>query len=337
MKNKISIAILLCLSLLFVACSDNVNNKDSKKVSESSGVGYPVTIKNYNFDKKEKDITFKQKPKRVITTNQTTTELLLELGLEDCMVGTAYRDNPILDNIKDKYAKIPVLSEKYPSKEVVIEKSPDLIIGWRSVFSDKALGSTESWNEKGVNTFIQRNTGMTQNATVENVYEDIEDIGKIFGIKEKTDKYIADMKNRIEKIHVSIKNVKSPVNVLVMEGADNNQYTTYGNNSLAADMVSKAGGKNVCEKGSNISAENIIALNPDVIVLINFETQVKDNKDADTLRNNAALKNVNAIKNNRIIYTPLAETYAGGARTIDGIERLAKGFYPDLMNLEKNN
>lgn len=330
MKKKFLTAILLSCTLLFGACSANVNN-DSKKANETSGAGYPVTIKNYTFDKKEKDITFKQEPKRVITTNQTTTELLLELGLEDCMVGTAYRDNPILDNIKDKYSKIPVLSEKYPSKEVVTEKNPDLIIGWRSVFADKALGSVESWNEKGVNTFIQRNTGMTQNATVENVYKDIDDIGKIFGIKEKTDKYIADMKSRVEKIHNSIKNVKSPVNVLVMEGADNNQYQTYGDNSLAADMVVKAGGKNMCEKGSKISAENIIVLNPDVIVLINFETQVKDNKDADALRNNAALKSVNAIKNNRIIYTPLAETYAGGARTVDGIERLAKGFYPDQI------
>lgn len=333
MKKKISIGLLLCFSMIFSACTtgSGSNISEKKDSTESASNGYPIVVKNYNFNKEEKDMEFKETPKRVISTNQTTTELLLDLGLEESMVGTSYRDNPILDNLKEKYDKIPVLSEKYPSKEVVIEKNPDLIIGWKSVFADKALGDVSTWNEKGVNTFIQRNTVGIDNATVENVYKDIEDIGKIFNIKDKTDKYIDEMKSKIDKIQNSIKDVKEPVSVLVMEGSEDNKYTTYGNKSLAADMVAKAGGKNLAKESGSISVEDIVGLNPDVIVLINFENQSKDNKDAEALRNHTALSSVNAIKNDRIIYTPLAETYAGGARTINGIERLAKGFYPEII------
>ena len=55
------------------------------------------------------------------------------------------------------------------------------------------------------------------------------------------------------------------------------------------------------------------------------------NEEEKALLENPALKNVTAIKENKIIYTPLSETYAGGARTVEGIERIAKGLYPDLL------
>ncbi|WP_027633174.1 ABC transporter substrate-binding protein [Clostridium hydrogeniformans] len=333
MKKKSLIALTLGVSLLFTACSSTSSTvkEDKNKAEATSSKSYPASVTNFNFDKTENKITFNKKPERVISTNQTTTELLLHFGLEDQLVGTAYMDNPILDNLKEKHDKIPVLSDKYPTKEMVIEKNPDLIIGWKSAFSDKVLGGVNTWNEKDVNTFIQRNSGIAEKATVENVYKDIEDIGTIFDIKDKTDAYIADMKKNIEGIENSIKDVKSKLKVLVIEGSKDNKYTSYGSNTLVSDMVEKAGGKNVVEKGGTMGPENIVELNPDVIVLIHFEAQVKDNKEKDALLNNPALQSVQAIKDKKILYTPLAETYGGSVRTATGIENLAKGLYPDLV------
>lgn len=331
MKRKGLIALTLTMGLIFTGCSGSATNSsstDSKPKTEVSK-NYPVKVTNFTFDKKEKEITFDKKPEKVITTNQTTTELLLDLGLEKSMIGTCYLDNPILDSLKDKYDKIPVLSPKYPTKEMVLEKNPDFIVGWKSVFSDKTLGSVDSWNEKGVKTFIQRNSGVTDSQTIENVYKDIEDLGKIFDIKESSDKYLKTMKDRIGKVESAVKDVKEPLKVLVIEGSDSNKYSAYGATSLVSDMVQKAGGKNLAEKNGALGAENIVALNPDVIVLIHFEAQIKDNKDASALLSNPALQNVQAIKNKKIIPTPLAETYGGGVRTASGVENLAKAFYPE--------
>lgn len=331
MKRKGLIALALTIGLVFTGCSGATSNSASKDSNSKTEVSknYPVKIKNFTSDKKEFEVTFDKKPEKVITTNQTTTELLLDLGLEKSMIGTSYLDNPILDKLKDKYDKIPVLSAKYPTKEQVLEKNPDCIIGWKSVFTDKTLGSVESWNEKGVKTFIQRNSGVMPGSNIENVYKDIEDLGKIFDIKDTTDNYIKAIKDRISKVQDTIKDVKEPLKVLVMEGSDSNKYFAYGSNTLAGDMVEKAGGKNLAEKSVDISAENIVSLNPDVIVLIHFEAQVKDNKGTDALLNNPALQNVQAIKNKKIVPTPLAETYGGGVRTASGVENLAKAFYPE--------
>ena len=153
----------------------------------------------------------------------------------------------------------------------------------------------------------------------------------IFNIEEKSTKYVDDMKERINSISEKIKSVKEPMKVLVIEGEGENKYRVYGPKTLVSDMVSKAGGTNVAKESGSVGVENIIEMNPDAIVLIHYLNQNKDNKEEKALLENPALKNVTAIKENKIIYTPLSETYAGGARTVEGIERIAKGLYPDLL------
>ncbi|WP_234885145.1 ABC transporter substrate-binding protein [Clostridium tarantellae] len=329
--KKISMLLLLIFSFSLISCGGNNKEENNKKQSISTNENYPVTVENFNSQGNEIKETFNETPKRVISTNQTTTEILLELGLGKHVIGTAYLDNEILPSLKSDYEKIPVLAAKYPSKEVVLENNPDFIIGWKSAFSDKNLGSVSSWNEKNVQTYIQRNTAVKKN-TLENIYKDIEDIGKIFAIEDKTKNYVTDMKNKIKGIEEKTNKLDKKQRVLVIEGEGDNKYRAYGENSLVADMVEKAGGENICDKGGSIGVENIIELNPDIIILIYFEQQDKDNKGVDSLLNNKALQKVNAIKNKRIINTPLAETYAGGVRTVSGIEKMAKDFYPDLFN-----
>lgn len=329
-KRILSLATVgLVLSLALAGCNGGAK-KDiaSKSVTEE---GYPVTINTYDQSGREFKETFESRPKRVISTNQTTTEIMLDLNLQESLVGTAFMDSPILPRLEDKYKNINVLSETYPSKEAVLALNPDLIMGWKSVFLDKNLGSVESWNEKGVKTFIQRNSGISKEQTLEDVYYDISDIGKIFNIQEKSDKYVDDMKERIENISKRIKSVKEPKKVLVIEGEGENKFRVYGPKTLVSDMVLKSGGINIAKESGSIGTENIIEMNPDAIVLIHYLNQNKDNKEEKVLLDNKALKNVTAIKENKIIYTPLSETYAGGARTVEGIERIAKGLYPDLL------
>lgn len=321
---------IFCFSLIACGAKKNVSENKINDKNSIENVKYPISINNYNSDKLEITETFKDTPKRVISTNQTTTEILLELGLGDKMVGTSFLDNTILPSLKEQYDKIPVLADKYPSKEIVLEKNPDFIIGWLSAFTEKNIGTVSSWNEKGVNTFIQRNSGVIKKCNLENIYKDIEDIGKIFDIEEKANTYVTEMKNRINTITEKVNKLNKKKKVLVIEGSGENKYRAYGNNSLAADMVEKAGGINLSLKSGEIGLENIIEMNPDIVVLIYFEQQVKDNKDAEVLLNNPALQKVNAIKDKKILYTPLAETYAGGVRTVSGIENMSKGFYPDV-------
>lgn len=318
MRKRIIFLIIICLfSFLFLGGSVLAANH------------YPVTITNFNEQGEAQTITFSKKPERVITTNQPPTELLLKLGLEDYMVGTAWLDNPILPELKEKYQQIPVLADRYPAKEIVIAKNPDLIIGWKSVFAANNLGSTSSWKQKGVKTFIQRNSGVKEKSSLENVFKDIRDLAKIFAVEKRAAELIEPIEAKIDYIAQKTK-AKEPVKVLILESSGNNKYRAYGQNSLVNDLVEKAGGENLVQKKANQSygPENIIAKNPDVIISIYY---LEQNQNQASLANNKVLANVKAIKDKRIVNTPLAETYAGGIRTINSIDRFAQAFYPELF------
>ena len=69
---------------------------EPEQVSESAYA--PVTIENCDLT-----ITYDQPPQRAVAMAQHATEVMLTLGLQDHMVGTAYLEDPILPNLADAY------------------------------------------------------------------------------------------------------------------------------------------------------------------------------------------------------------------------------------------
>jgi len=63
-------------------------------------------------------------PARAVTLNQGATEVMLALGLQDRMIGTAYLDDRVAPAYAAAYRAVPVLAEEYPSREV-----RDLVLG----------------------------------------------------------------------------------------------------------------------------------------------------------------------------------------------------------------
>ncbi|WP_024615745.1 ABC transporter substrate-binding protein [Clostridium sp. Ade.TY] len=336
LKKILANIFIMAIGISLVACGHAIDKSEVSKnesSSKSSNSYYPVTINTYNFEGKEIKETFDKSPERVITTNQTATELMLDLGLGDKLVGTCYLDNPILDRLKGEYEKVKVLSDKYPSKEQVLALKPDLIFGWKSVFGPKALGDVTYWQDKGIHTLVQRNTvSSVGNFNVDNLFKDIDDIGTIFDIKDKTNKYVENLKNKLNLIQEKTKTLKHKKTVLILEESKDGEFRVYGNNDLVGDMVKRAGVVNLEEKSGAISAEGIVAKNPDAIIYIHYGDDKKiDNKDLiKVFTNNKALQNVTAVKNKDIVVTGLAETWAGGVRVVDAIERYSKELYPNL-------
>lgn len=86
----------------------------------TAGAYEPVTV-DFSDGSKRYQVTFEEAPKRAVTTSHFMTEMLLSLGLEDSMAGTSWADNDILPELQEAYAKVPVLSERYPSRRSSIQ------------------------------------------------------------------------------------------------------------------------------------------------------------------------------------------------------------------------
>lgn len=114
-KNNHMFWLSICLLVMMMLAACNSSNesvaKEEKQQKDNSEYS-EVVINNMG-----RTVKFTEPPKRAITLNQHATEIMLALGLQDSMVGTAYLDDQILPKFKDAYEKIPVLSKQYPSKK----------------------------------------------------------------------------------------------------------------------------------------------------------------------------------------------------------------------------
>lgn len=101
----------------------------------ATAAGFPLEITNCGQSQR-----FDGPPTRAVSTGQISTEIMLHLGLERSMVGTAYRAGEIFaggggfPSLVEAFATVPVLAEQYPSQEILLNTAPDFVRGlsrWR--------------------------------------------------------------------------------------------------------------------------------------------------------------------------------------------------------------
>ena len=82
--------------------------------------------------------TLANAPERVVALHQGSIELMLAMGLEDKMVGTASMDDTIWPRYKEAYDKIKILTPSgLPNETTIMAVQPDFIIGaFRSAFAE---------------------------------------------------------------------------------------------------------------------------------------------------------------------------------------------------------
>ncbi len=286
----------------------------------------PVTIENCGVT-----ITYDQPPQRAVSMAQHATEVMLTLGLQDHMVGTAYLEDPILPDVAEAYATIPVLSDTYPSREVFLAAEPDFVYGgWVSAFRDEVAGSRESLMELNIGSYLAHANCLEAKATVEDVFADFLNIGKIFGISDRAEAYVAEKRERLAEINAKTQPADPKVKVFVFDSGDEAPYTAAGTGIVNA-LLEAAGGVNIfadVEGGfATVNWETVIERDPDVIVLHHATWSTAEEK-IEYLKDTEVLAALRAVQEERFVIVPFTATQPG-PRSIDVIETLFQGFYPE--------
>ncbi|HIR92213.1 MAG TPA: ABC transporter substrate-binding protein [Candidatus Egerieimonas intestinavium] len=316
------------------AAEDDAENQDSAKKTE-----YPLTITTYNSDGTQLETTYEKAPEKVVAVYQGSIETMLALGLEDHLVATAGLDNEVPDEQKAAFSETNYLDEFTPSKETVTMLEPDMIFSWGSLFGEKTLGNASEWVEKGVNTYMNTNTHPKQgdasyNKTLENEYNDILNIGKIFDVQDKAEAIVNEMETTIDMVLEKTSAIQEKPTVLILESGKDS-FTNYNATSLGGDMVTQLGGVLANPDGASLGKEDVIAANPDVIFVVYMPYTGDDPEEVKQEKLNVILEDeayasLDAVKNGRVVPIMLSEMYASATRTQDGIVTFAQGLYPDV-------
>lgn len=325
---------------------DTTQNTDEAIIDTSNKkTEYPVTITTYGSDGAEIQTIYEKAPEKVVAVYQGSIETMLALGLEEHLVATAGLDNEVPDEQKAAFSNINYLDEFTPSLETITMLEPDMIFSWGSLFGEKTLGDTKGWNDKNVNTYMNTNThpmynNVKYNKTLENEYNDILNIGKIFDVQEKAETIVNDMKDVITKVEQKTADIQEKPTALILESGKDS-FTNYSATSLGGDMVTKLGGKLANPDASSIGKEDVVAANPDVIFVVYMpysgedKEQVKQEK-LNVILEDKAYASLDAVKNKRVVPIMLSEMYASATRTKDGIITFAEGLYPEIdLGLEE--
>lgn len=319
MKYKKMISYLLAGAMAASLCFSMTGNAEE-----------PVTVTGV-FGDEEIEVTFDKAPERVVSLAGFATEMLLALGLEDKIAGYAWQDNDVLPQYQEAFEKLSPLCDPGtdPGEEVVLAAQPDLVLSWMS-WSEDDYYSYENLTKNGIGAY-GFHCERVENSSLQDVYDDFLNLGKIFRVEEKAEALVTEMQERIAAVQERVKD-KEPVSVFVCDiGSSEEQAFTAGG-GLPADLISLAGGQNiVTDTGLNwtrISWEVVAEANPDWIV-IDYYTNADDVEGTiEFLKTQPALKELDAVKNEKFIILGLTDISAS-ERNDDTVELLASYFHPE--------
>lgn len=267
----------------------------------------PLTLSNCGFE-----VTFDQAPERVVTIKSTSTEMLLALGLGDRIVGTAFQDGPVPDEWAADAEGIPVLADKMPSEEVVLETEPDLVYsGWESAFSPDAAGDREELEALGVASYVQPAACQSAEQPVkldfDEIFREIAEVADIFDVS--ADELIAAQQDELD----AIEPVEGDLTAFWWSSGTDTPYAGAGIGAPQL-ILETAGLTNIAgdidSTWSPYGWESVLAADPDVLVLVDADWNTAQKK-IEYLTSNPATANLSAVVNERFVILPFASTEAG--------------------------
>ncbi|MFD9356635.1 ABC transporter substrate-binding protein [Streptomyces sp. NPDC060031] len=312
------------LLIPLAACGGSPNAGD-RPSGATAGPGFPYTVTNCGTTS-----TYQAPPRRAVTMNQHATEILLALGLEEKIAGTAYLDDAVLPAYRPAYDELKVLAKEYPSKEILLGANPDFVYGGYSSAFDKAQGrDREGLAKSGINSRLSVEYCTEGPVGLDQLKTEITEVARTFGVPERGAELIEDEQRRIDAVTARVKGRAKP-SVFVYDSGEASAFTS-GGNGIGNQIVSLAGGTNAFadlkDTFGDVSWEKVIERRPEVVLIYDYGgTTVEAKKQR--LLNDPALAQVPAIKNQRFVVLPLSSAVLG-VRVADAVESLARQLHPD--------
>ncbi|MDD8022281.1 MAG: ABC transporter substrate-binding protein [Paracoccaceae bacterium] len=298
-------------------------------LSATTALAYPVTVKSC-----DREVTFDAAPTRAISNDVNLTEMMLVLGLRDTMVGyTGISGWKTLDEeMRAGVAELPELSAKYPTKEVLAGAEPDFFFaGWNYGMRVGGEVTPETLEPLGIQTYELTEScihiGPKAKSTMDDMYADILNLGRIFGVEAKAEDLVAGWKARLAEVTAGVDRA-TPLRVFVYDSGEEAPFTA-GAYAMPTALIEAAGGTNIMndlEKSwAEISWEPVVERNPEVVVIVNYGDVTAEQKIA-FMKDNTAFANIDAVKNDRFVVLEYVEA-TPGPRNIKAVEKLVAGFW----------
>jgi len=289
---------------------------------------YPLTIQSCN-----REVTFQQAPKHAVSHDINMTQMMLALGLKPQMAGYSGVSGwkAVTPDMQTLLDGLPELAAKYPSVETLLNANVDFFFaGWDYGMRVGGDLTPQTLQPLGINVYeLTESCAFVMKrppATLEDTYNDLRNLGKIFDVQDRANALIGAMQAQVAEIRQGLPAEKPRV-FLYDSGED--RAMTSGRLGMPQALIDAAGGRNVLDdveaSWTRVNWENVVERNPQVIVIVDYSEITADQK-IRFLLNNKALQSVDAIQHQRFIVIPYVQA-TPGIDNVLAVATLAKGFH----------
>ncbi|MBB4569278.1 ABC transporter substrate-binding protein [Rhizobium leucaenae] len=301
---------------------------------------YPLTIENCGAQ-----VTFQKAPERAIGLGQNSAEILLLLGLQDKMVGTAFWPSKVLPQLAEANAKVKLLTVEFPTFESILAENPDFVAAaLPSLMGPSSkVAKREDYDKVGIPTYLSPSTCLSTKEVKDQygsraqlwntdlLYKEIDELSQIFDVADRGQALIADFKAREAALRSSVSKDGKNLSYVFWFSSPSPSADAYlgGKNAASGFIADLLGGHNAVTAEAEwptLGWESIIAANPDVIVVSNLDRNRweldKSEAKIKFLTTDPAVSQISAVKNKAIVVMD-GQAMNPTVRTVYGAEQVA--------------
>jgi len=277
---------------------------------------FPVTV----TDDAGRAVTFDRAPRRIISLTPGHTETLYALGVGDRVVVTdKYSDYPAENKPKATLNTYPK-----PNVEEIVALQPDLILVL--VEGDEFIQQMDARKIPVLKLFPK---------TFDDTLKDIVILGKVTGTASKAEQITTAMRERAATVTAKTKDAPKRTVLYELDASDPTKPFVAGPSGFFGSLVPLAGGTNIFDDlkspSGQVSAEQIIARNPDVIILGDSLLPFNPQTPA-MVKARPGWAGIAAVRTSQIFPLDDSLLERPGPRLIDGLEEMARLIHPELFS-----
>ncbi len=318
MFRKLLLA-LIFLSML-AACAETPELSTSTPVLTATPSAAPTATAIILTDGLNRTVKLNSPSQRVVSLAPSNTEILYAIGAGAQVVGRdSFSDYPAeVKSVQD----IGGSMDQY-NTEAITALHPDLVLAG-GINPPELVASLE---KLGLTVYFLPNP-----TTLEEMYTNLETVGKLTGHGSAADTLVASLKSRVAEVDAKIATVTTrPTVYYELDATDPTKPYTAGPGSFVDALIQRAGGVNfgaqLPSQYAQISLEQLLVVNPDFIILGDSAYGATP----ASVKQRSGWDNLGAVKNGNIF--PFDDNLVSrpGPRLVDGLEALAKLLHPDLF------
>ena len=259
-------------------------------------------------------------PQAIISLSASTTEILFAIGAGSQVVGrdeySVYPEEALeVTSVGAMWEELPI--------EAILSLEPDLIVAAQIISEDQVL----ALRDLGLNVYWQANP-----TNYDELWENLRDLARITGHEDETKTLIAGLEARVNTVQDKIAFVSEYPSVFYeLDATDPSNPWTTGSGTFIDYIITQAGGTNVASElqgeYAQISAEELIAVNPDVILL----ADAPYGTTPESVTERPGWDVITAVQDSALYPIDPNMMSVPGPRLVDALEETARLLHPEFF------